>query len=240
MPPGFGMGMGMPGMPGGMPPQRMVRGTYLGIGVAELNPILSHQLRLPLGFGLAVTGVKPGSPADGALAQHDILLRLDEQILINSPQLTVLVRSRQPQETVEFSVLREGTETKVEVTLTEHEVTPLEDLLQPQPRPAMPQFQPGWNPMMLQPPGPGAIPHQRVERHDDGTVTATVERNGLTATLKANANGDRWFTIRDSEKRIVFEGPVRTDREREELTPDLRPLLKHAEALVKAGGAGNR
>jgi len=50
----------------------MVRGTYLGVGATELNPILSHQLRLPLGFGLAVTRVEPGSPADGALAQHDI------------------------------------------------------------------------------------------------------------------------------------------------------------------------
>jgi hypothetical protein len=69
----------------------------------------------------------PESPAAKAgLQEHDILLRLDDQILVSSDQLRSLVKMRKPGETVKLSYLRKGEKAEVTATLTEHEVNPAE------------------------------------------------------------------------------------------------------------------
>ena len=54
-----------------------------------------------MGVGLLVNHVVPGSPAKLAgIEKHDVLHRLDDQYLINPPQLAVLIRTREPGDTV--------------------------------------------------------------------------------------------------------------------------------------------
>ena len=66
--------------------------AYLGVYTAELGQSVSHQLDLPSNLHLSVEQVAEGSPAlKAGIQQFDILLRLDDQILVNPDQLKYLV-----------------------------------------------------------------------------------------------------------------------------------------------------
>ncbi len=56
--------------------------TFLGIETGPVSPTLAAQLGLSEGTGLVVNPLVPASPAAGVLKPHDILLKLDDQILI--------------------------------------------------------------------------------------------------------------------------------------------------------------
>lgn len=101
-----------------------VRGTYLGVSVVPVEPTLGAQLRLPEGQGLAVVHVAPGSPAGAAGIQvHDVLLKLDQQILIDPRQLSVLVRGFAPGNSVTLTIVRGGQQEMVSATLVEGETS---------------------------------------------------------------------------------------------------------------------
>jgi hypothetical protein len=101
-----------------------VRGTYLGVSVVPVEPALGAQLRLPDGQGLAVVHISPGSPADVAGIQvHDVLLKLDEQILIDPRQLSVLVRGFAPRDSISLTIVRGGQQEVVAATLVEGEIS---------------------------------------------------------------------------------------------------------------------
>src|SRR4051812_24857060 len=71
----------------------MEKVSFLGVTTVPVSPTLTEQLGLPKGIGLVVTAVVPDSPAAGILKSHDILTKLNDQLLIETHQLAVLVRS---------------------------------------------------------------------------------------------------------------------------------------------------
>src|SRR5690606_552210 len=83
---------------------------------------LQSQLGLPAGTGLAVSMLVPDSAAAMVLQPHDILLKFDDQMLVNMDQLSVLVRNRKPGDKVKLTYLRAGKEATATVTLGEHEM----------------------------------------------------------------------------------------------------------------------
>ncbi|MCK5802689.1 MAG: PDZ domain-containing protein [Lentisphaeria bacterium] len=65
---------------------------YLGIAVKSVGPELGEQLGLDSDTGLLVLYVTPGGPgAVGGLRKHDVLTMFEDQILVNTSQLRVLV-----------------------------------------------------------------------------------------------------------------------------------------------------
>ncbi len=95
--------------------------AYLGVLTGPVSPELRSQFSLPEGFGLVVAEVMAGSPAQMAgLKKHDVLLKLDDQRLVNMEQLKALVRSRKNGDTVSLSVITGGKETQIQVILAEH------------------------------------------------------------------------------------------------------------------------
>ena len=96
--------------------------TFLGIETAPVGRTLSAQLGLPRETGLVVTHVMEKSPAADQLKEDDVLLRLDDQVLINIQQLAVLVRSHKDGDEVKLTVVRSGKEMTVKVKLATHEV----------------------------------------------------------------------------------------------------------------------
>ncbi|MSU23601.1 MAG: PDZ domain-containing protein [Opitutus sp.] len=96
--------------------------TYLGVETAPVSPALTAQLGLPAHAGLVVGRVAPGSPAASALKEHDILLKLDDQLLVDQHQLAVLVRNHQEGDEVTLTVVRGGKQTTAKVKLAKHEV----------------------------------------------------------------------------------------------------------------------
>ena len=78
---------------------------------------------------LVVDFVQPNSPAQKAgIRQYDLLLKLNDQLLINAEQLAVLVRTFKPGDEIHLTLLREGERQSPSLTLAERELPPLSDL----------------------------------------------------------------------------------------------------------------
>jgi hypothetical protein len=94
--------------------------AYLGVHTSRLDKAVSHQLGLPSGVHLQVEQVAPGSPAeDAGVKLYDVLLKFDDQLLINPEQLKTLVRMRNPGERVSLSILRQSKPITLSVELIE-------------------------------------------------------------------------------------------------------------------------
>ena len=96
--------------------------TFLGVETAPVSAALTAQLELAAGTGLVVVHLVPDSPAAGALKENDILLKLDDQQLIEQRQLSVLVRNHRDGDEVTITYLRAGKQSTAKVKLARHEV----------------------------------------------------------------------------------------------------------------------
>jgi hypothetical protein len=102
-----------------------VRGAYMGVGVEAPGEALRSQLKLPEGVGLVVNYVDEHSPSQGVLHRHDVLEKLDDQLLVNAEQLVTLIRLHKPGETVHVTLIRESNRMTAQVKLGEKEVPAL-------------------------------------------------------------------------------------------------------------------
>lgn len=109
-----------PGRPADMGEKETV--TFLGVETGPISPTLTAQLGLAEGTGLVVTHVVPDSPAASALKEHDILLKLDDQVLIEQRQLSVLVRNHHDGDEIALTYLRGGKQAVAKVKLGKHDV----------------------------------------------------------------------------------------------------------------------
>ncbi len=106
-------------------PVEMEKIAYLGVETMPVDPTVAAQLSLPRDTGLAVRRVADGSPAASLLQKHDVLTKLDDQILIDMRQLSVLVRNHKVGDEVKLTFVRGGKETTVKAKLGEREVPKL-------------------------------------------------------------------------------------------------------------------
>jgi len=128
-------GPGAPGAPGTFnvkvdrdgpaEPREMEKVAYLGVETMPVDPTVAAQLSLARDTGLAIRRVADGSPAASLLQKHDILTKIDDQILIDMHQLSVLVRNHKAGDEVKLTLLRGGKETTVKAKLGEREVPKL-------------------------------------------------------------------------------------------------------------------
>jgi PDZ domain-containing protein len=103
-----------------MPQQEQKPVAYIGVFTREVSAELRSQFSLDEGFGLLVDQVAPDSPAKSAgLKKHDVLVKFEDQQLVNLEQLRSLVRAKKKGDVVQFVVISGGKETKVPVTLGE-------------------------------------------------------------------------------------------------------------------------
>jgi hypothetical protein len=86
----------------------------LGINLSRATVVLRQQLSLKRGAGLVVDQVVSGSPAEAAgFLQHDVLVRLDDQLLVLPPQFDALLEAAEPDDLLECTVLRGGREVAI-------------------------------------------------------------------------------------------------------------------------------
>ncbi len=105
--------------------------AFLGVETSPVSATTGVQLGLPRGTGLVVNQLVPKSPAADALKVHDILLNLDDQILIEVRQLSVLIRNRKEGDEVTLTYLRGGQKATAKVKLGRQEVPKLSALVSP-------------------------------------------------------------------------------------------------------------
>jgi serine protease Do len=239
--------------------------AFLGVEAAPVPPPLSAQLALPRGTGLVVGHVAPKSPAAGVLQEHDILLKLDDQILIEPRQLAVLIRNHQEGDEVVITYLRAGQKATAKVKLGVHEVPKLAGNETPGPaglpggaRMEFLHGQPGAEPQrvevdrllsMLRRPANGEPVRIQIERHDGPGIRAMSINTGNSNIVFSDDSGALELTTQDGKKSLVakdpkgaqiFSGPVTTPEERKALPPELRERLERLEGMremsFKTGG----
>ena len=106
---------------------KKVKAAYLGVSASRLTPAMRSQLSLPAGVGLVVDVVDKDSPgAMAGLKQYDVLHKLNDQILVNLEQLSILVRTFKPGDEVTLTVIRQAKPTTLNAKLIEKEVDDLE------------------------------------------------------------------------------------------------------------------
>jgi hypothetical protein len=207
----------------------------LGLSVAPADAAIAAQLKLPAGTGLAVQTVSPDSPAAVAgIRPHDVLIRLEDQLLVNVPQLAALVALRQPGEKVVLTLRRDGRELAVTVAL------PAAD--KPVAAPAPPaQPVPAEQGAAQAPPGPAAAPPAAggiiqvgpmVAMQGGGfAVASSVFSDGRHTLHLTTRGGRKTLLAQDGAGQVVFSGPIDTEEQRAKVPP---------EVLAKADAASRR
>lgn len=90
---------------------------YLGVATRSVAEGRGVGQGLSLGVGLEVTFVDPESPAAKQLRPRDVLVRLNDQVLVNPEQLAVLVRTNAVGQEVTLAVMRDGKEQSMTAAL---------------------------------------------------------------------------------------------------------------------------
>ncbi|MFQ6026697.1 MAG: S1C family serine protease [Dehalococcoidia bacterium] len=112
--------------------ERTVRPLWLGVGVVEVDPALTESLDLAVDRGVYVTGVVADSPADqskiipsgvdsvgNATPGGDVIVALEGHSISSISDLTFLLNHYHAQEQIEISLVRDGAEIQLPVTVDE-------------------------------------------------------------------------------------------------------------------------
>jgi membrane-associated protease RseP (regulator of RpoE activity) len=201
---------------------------YCGVSTVEVTPPLASQLKLPAGMGLLVDFVEPGSPAEMAgIKQYDILVKFNDQLLANSEQLRVLVRSKMQSDDVKFAIIRQAKPTSVNVELgqKEMEVEPEADA-----GPGMGTF----NTIL---PGPGGLEFFKTDVAPGGGAMTMSRAGNLMVwkdaqnTLNVQLKDGKPINLiaSDLAGNQIYKGPVATEDQRKALPPELARKLNQVE-----------
>lgn len=103
------------------PPAREEKPTpFIGIAMEPVPPPLRAHFGIDEGFGVMVGMVLEDSPAAKAgIRQHDLILKVDDQRIVNMEQLKALISSGKKGDVVKLTVISKGSEKVVGVTLDE-------------------------------------------------------------------------------------------------------------------------
>lgn len=230
--------------------------AFLGVETGAVSGTLSAQLNLQPGAGLVVNHVLPGSPAESALKQHDILQKFDDQVLVESRQLAVLVHGKKEGDEVTLSFLRGGKPQTARVKLGKQEVPKLAlfsktgnpRLLVTDPNAKVELTRPFGGEredvdrlLALVPRSPGQEPARfRFEAKPGEAFSVTrihTEDSNLVFSDDAGslristAEGKKMLVAKDAKGAEIFNGPVNTPEEREKMPAELRTRLEKLESM---------
>ncbi len=188
--------------------------TFMGIATSILPDVLRGHLRLPPGIGLKIDNVAPGSPAEKAgVKVNDILLKLDDQQIINAHQLTVLVRLKKPGEVVTLHLISQGKPVEVSVNLTQKELPVLE------------------YPVAIIPADQEQNP---LPRTGEGRASSVINHTDNEHSITINTHDDhRDIIIRDKKNNLIYSGPLNTPEDLLKVPEDLQ---KKVDLVQKAAG----
>jgi hypothetical protein len=83
--------------------------AFMGVVIDSVPGVLRDYIQLPDGVGILVKHVTSGGPAAKAgLKENDILVRFDDQLLVNMKQLSTLIDLAGAGEEVTLEVIRKG------------------------------------------------------------------------------------------------------------------------------------
>jgi hypothetical protein len=227
-------------------PVKMQKAAWLGLTASPPPAALRHQLKLADGTALVVDFVQPKSPADMAgIKQYDLLIKLNEQVLINPEQLAVLVRTFKSGDTIHLNYFREGDRHTQDITLVERELPPLDEMqmqffpgdMNLRPIPGNPQGRvspfggaQGTNPPSIGPDG------QTIERSEH-SLTWSDGRRQIIVNL---ADDRKTITMTDNRTgKVIYKGPIDEAADQKSLPREARDAVDRVRAFLKSSSNSN-
>lgn len=96
---------------------RVIRG-FLGVGIQNVDPALVQSFNLSVEEGVIINEITPKSAAEEAgLQVKDVITKIDDKIIKNEQQVRITVGQKLPNTKINLTIIREGKEKVVEVTL---------------------------------------------------------------------------------------------------------------------------
>lgn len=93
---------------------------YMGISFQPINPDIASRYNLPAQWGAYITQVEPGSPAAQAgLQENDIITKIGDIAIDETHSYINSLFEYQPGNTIPLTVVRDGRETQLQITLGE-------------------------------------------------------------------------------------------------------------------------
>lgn len=106
-----------------------VQRGILGIQVGNINPQVAEKYGISETEGVFVGGIEKGSGADkGGIKEGDIIKKLDGYKVSKFADLAGYIGSKRPNDVIEVTVLRNGNEKTIPVTLVKLETFSIDDL----------------------------------------------------------------------------------------------------------------
>lgn len=231
--------------------------AFLGVETAGMPPALTAQLGLPKHSGLVVRHVVPESPAAVVLQVHDVLLKLDDQLLIEPRQFSVLVRNHQEGDEVTLTFVRAGKQSTAKVKLGKQQAPKLsaseapgvggepfdhlvgdDRVLGPGRRVEMervlsllehPPVMAGTAAVRMPHPAPSAPGFRSLAVSPaNSSMVFSDDEGSLELTLK---DGKKSLVAKDAKGAQIFAGPVDTAEQRAALSPEVRARLDRLEGM---------
>jgi len=203
----------------------------LGLKLSRASTVLRRQLALKRGSGLVVEWVAPNSQAARAgFAQHDVLVRLDDQLLVLPEQLDALLESCETGSPVACTVLRGGREIVVAIG---------------QPHAAPPRtvatsggvLRPTDSALALVgrvPPREGPIAAMPLRRLADETLV----RHDADFQIRLTSGTETRLVVSDPQGQVVFSGSIDTPEDRSRMPPVVRDRVLEMEHVLEGHDSG--
>ena len=205
----------------------------LGLTLTRASAVLRQQLAIKRGAGLVVEGVAPGSRAARAgFAQHDVLVRLDDQLLLLPEQLDALLEAAEPDAPLGCTVLRGGHEVVIPIA-------------NGSPVAARPERSTVANGGLRPTASSLAIVQQSMPKH--GPIDATRLRRLADETLvrqdpdfqiRLTSGDETRLVVSDTAGRVVFNDTIDTPEGRSRMPVSVRDRVIHMERMLEGRQPG--
>lgn len=194
----------------------------LGLSLTRASAVLRQQLALKRGGGLVVERIAAGSRAARAgFQQHDVLVRLDDQVLVLPEQFDALLEAAEPEAPLDCTVLRGGREL----------VIPLTNGLPLRGGPVAGGLRPTASSLAIvgeAPPRQGPIEAARLRRLADETLV----RQDPDCQIRLTSGDETRLVVSDPQGRVVFNGVIDTPEDRGRMPPAVRDRVSEMERLL--------
>jgi len=199
----------------------------LGLTLTRASAVLRQQLALHRGAGLVVERVAPGSRAGRAgFAQHDVLVKLDDQLLVLPEQLDALLEAADRDAPLDCTVLRGGREVVIPL------VQPPPALVRSPRATAAGGLRPTASSLAIvaeATPTPAAVEASKMRRLADETLV----RQDDDYQIRLTSGDETRLVVADGQGRVVFNDTIDTPEGRSRMPPVVRDRVTEMERMLE-------
>lgn len=200
----------------------------LGLTLTRASAVLRQQLALKRGAGLVVEGVAAESRAARAgFAQHDVLVKLDDQLLLLPEQFDALLESAEPDAPLDCTVLRGGREVVIPlVRSTPFAARP------PRGSAVNGGLRPTASSLAIvqhASPKQGPIDVSRLRRLADETLV----RQDPDFQIRLTSGAEMRLVVSDPQGRVVFNDTIDTPESRSRMPTSVRDRVHDMERMLE-------